>query len=339
METNMNWEHHYLPPHAKHWRGHAGLPEDACFFQHIQLLNLLKETPHKTAGLSFALLGFKCDEGVQRDLGRAGAHEGPTAIRHQLAKLPIQAPAIHCYDAGDIVCDDHDLEASQDALSAVVRKLLAAGIRPLLIGGGHEIALGHYFGIRHQLLNTSRLGIINFDPHFDMHPLTHIQNRSGATTFYEIAELQKHQGYPFDYNCIGIQHAGDIRHSFDLAKLYGARYILADDLHLGLQEKCFDFIDRVIDENEAIYVTISLDVFSPAHAPGVGSAQPLGLNPWHVIPLLRQIASSGKVVGYDIAEHVPRYDIDHRTAKLAASLLYEIIHHHHEPDKHLFKPA
>jgi formiminoglutamase len=333
----MDWEDRYLPPHEKHWRGHAELPEDACFFQHIQLLNLIDQAPKKTADLTFALLGFKCDEGVQRDLGRAGAHEGPAAIRHQLAKLPIQSPSIHCYDAGDIVCIEHDLESSQAHLGELVSRLLSSGMRPLLVGGGHEIALGHYFGIRHQLLNTARFGMINFDAHFDMHPLTPRHQRSAATTFYEIAELEKHQGRHFDYNCIGIQHAGDIRHSFDLAKRYGTKYILADDLHLRLQEKCFDFIDRVIDENDAIYVTLSLDVFSPAHAPGVSTIQPLGLNPWHVIPLLRQIAASGKVIGYDIAEHVPRYDIDHRTAKLAASLIYEIIHHHHEPTKVLFK--
>ena len=104
--------------------------------------------------------------------------------------------------------------------------------------------------------------------------------------------------------------------------------ILADELHQGLQEKCVDFVDRVIDENDLIYISLSLDVFSPAFAPGVSTIQPLGLTPWHIIPLIRQLAASGKVISYDIVEHVPRYDIDHRTAKLAASLIYEIIHHH-----------
>jgi formiminoglutamase len=105
---------------------------------------------------------------------------------------------------------------------------------------------------------------------------------------------------------------------------------LADDLHLGQQEKCIDFIDRVIDQNELVYVSICMDVFSAAFAPGVSHNQPLGLNPWHVIPLVRQLAASGKVISYDIAELCPRYDVDHRTAKLAALMIYEILHHHHE---------
>jgi len=43
---------------------------------------------------------------------------------------------------------------------------------------------------------------------------------------------------------------------------------------------------------------------------------------------VRKLAGSGKVVSYDIAELSPPYDIDSRTAKLSANLIYEIIHHH-----------
>lgn len=328
----MNWESRYLPPDPKIWQGRADLPDDACFYQHMRLLNLLSEKPEKSANITFAIVGFKCDEGVQRDLGRTGAQEGPTAIRQRLARLPIQKPSIHCYDAGNIICTDHDLEASQQALAIVVAKLLAEDIRPIIIGGGHEMAYGHYLGIKETAAHE-RLGIINFDAHFDMHSMQPSNRSSASTAFYQIAEDHKLSHRRFDYNCIGIQHAGDIRQSFDIAKKFKVKHILADDLHQGLQEKSFDFVDRVIDENDIIYMSLSLDVFSPAFAPGVGSIQPLGLNPWHIIPLLRQTASSGKVISYDIAEHVPRYDIDHRTAKLAAILIYEIFHHHHETFK------
>src|SRR5262245_9674782 len=98
----MNWESRYLPPDPLMWRERADVPHDSCFFQHIRLLNLLEDEPQKKAPLSFALLGFQCDEGIQRDLGRSGAFEGPNGIRQRLAKLPIQNPNIHCYDVGNI---------------------------------------------------------------------------------------------------------------------------------------------------------------------------------------------------------------------------------------------
>lgn len=327
----MSWESRYLPPDPTVWQGRGDIPANACFFQHIQLLNLLSQKAKKTADITFAIIGFKSDEGIARDLGRTGAFEGPTAIRQRLAKLPIQKPQIHIYDAGNIICTDHDLEASQKALAEVIAQLLGQNIRPIVIGGGHEVAWGHYQGIATTYPPQERLGIINFDAHFDMQPM-HPSHRSSATTsFYQIAEAHHQNHRHFDYNCIGIQHAGNIRQSFDIAKKHHTKMILADDLHQGLQEKSFDFVDRVIDENDIIYVSLSLDVFSPAFAPGVSTIQPLGLTPWHVIPLLRQVAASKKVISYDIAEHVPRYDIDHRTAKLAATLIYEIIHHHNEP--------
>lgn len=325
----MNWDSRYLPPDHAIWHGRVDTPDHSCLYQQVKLLNLLTDDIPIASQVTFAIIGFRSDEGIQRDLGRTGASEGPTAIRHRLARLPIQKPNIQCYDVGNIICTDHDLEASQAALAEVIALLLQKNILPIVIGGGHEIAWGHYQGIQQIYQADKRLGIINFDAHFDLHPTHSKTQGSASTAFYQIAEAHREHKRNFDYNCIGIQHAGNIRQSFDIAKKFRTKFILADELHQGLQEKCVDFIDRIIDENDIIYMSLSLDVFAPAFAPGVSAIQPLGLNPWHLIPLIRQLAASGKMVSYDIAEHVPRYDIDHRTAKLAATLIYEIIHHHH----------
>ncbi|OGT37076.1 MAG: formimidoylglutamase [Gammaproteobacteria bacterium RIFCSPHIGHO2_12_FULL_38_14] len=326
----MSFESCYAPPDPLVWQGYADVLPHAYFYQHIQSVDLTLHSINKTADITFALLGFKCDEGIQRDLGRAGAFEGPTAIRQYLAKLPIHNLDIHCYDIGNIICQDHDLEKSQEALSEIIALLLKKNIRVMLMGGGHELAFGHYLGMKKVYPAEKKIGIINFDTHFDLHLLGPSHKGSSKTTFYQIAEDHRKTQRRFDYNCIGIQHTRNSRQLFETAKEYKTQFILADDLHQGLQEKSFNFIDRVVDENDMIYVSLSLDVFSSAFAPGVSATQPLGLNPWHVIPLLRQVAASGKVMGYDIAELAPRYDIDHRTAKLAAMLVYEIIHHHHE---------
>lgn len=327
----MSWESRYLPPDPANWQGRADIPPNSCFYQRITLLNLLKQQPGHHHEPAFALVGFKCDEGVQRDLGRAGAAEGAISIRLRLAKMPLQKASLICYDAGDIECADSDLEASQQALAEVVALLLKNNIIPIVLGGGHEVSLGNYLGITHAFPPQKKLGIINFDSHFDMQPVAPTHRGSATTTFYQIAMDHQAKQRNFDYNCVGIQYSGNISQSFEFAKSQHTRVIFAEDLHQGMSEKCVDFIDRVADENDIVYISVSLDVFSPAYAPGVSTIQPLGLDPWHVIPLLRQAAASGKVVCYDLAEHAPRYDVDHRTAKLAASLIYEIIHHHHEP--------
>ena len=323
----MTWNTRYLPPNKTQWQGRADTPPASSFFQIMQMLNLL-DSPHiETQQHTFALIGFRCDEGIRRNLGRVGAAEGPKAIRHALGRLPIQKQNLVCFDAGDIICMDGNLEASQQAFGEAIGFLLRQGITPIAIGGGHEIAWGHYQGIE-RVFPQQHLGIINFDAHFDMRPLLPHEQGTSGTPFLQIAEAHRQAHRRFDYNCVGIQHAGNIRQLVETAKAYNAKIIWADELHQGQVEKCIDFVDRVADENEMVYASLCLDVFAAAFAPGVSAIQPLGLLPWHVIPLVRQLAASGKVISYDIAELSPRYDIDQCTAKLAANLIYEIIHHH-----------
>lgn len=325
----MIWNTRYLPPDPTQWQGRSDTPPASCFFQIMKLLNLLEDEWPTASQPTFALIGFRCDEGIRRNAGRVGAVEGPTAIRQALAKLPVQKQNFICYDAGNITCYDGDLETAQKALGEVIAILLSHNLKPIVIGGGHELAWGHYQGIN-AIYPQKNLGIINFDAHFDLRPLLANGTGTSGTPFLQIAQAHAAAKRPLDYNCIGIQHAGNIRQLFETAKTFNTKIILADELHQGQSEKCVDFVDRIIDQNDMVYVSLCLDVFSAAFAPGVSAIQPLGLCPWHVIPLVRQLAASGNVVSYDIAELSPRYDFDQCTAKLAATLIYEIIHHHNE---------
>src|SRR3990167_499831 len=108
----MSWNTRYLPPDPNQWQGRADSPPESCFFQIIKMLNLLQDTPKKNKNPTFALLGFRCDEGIRRNGGRIGAAEGPTAIRQALGRLAIQKQHVQCYDAGSITCIDGDLESS-----------------------------------------------------------------------------------------------------------------------------------------------------------------------------------------------------------------------------------
>ena len=95
-----------------------------------------------------------------------------------------------CFDAGNIVCADGDLETSQLALGEVVTILLENGIKPIVIGGGHELAWGHYQGIA-DAFPQKNLGIINFDAHFDMRPLLAYDQGSSGTPFLQIAKRMR----------------------------------------------------------------------------------------------------------------------------------------------------
>jgi len=72
-------------------------------------------------------------------------------------------------------------------------------------------------------------------------------------------------------------------------------------------------------------VTIDLDGFSSAYAPGVSASSPMGFSPEVVLESLELIFASKKMISIDIAEMNPKYDIDNRTAKLAASLVHFVL--------------
>jgi len=322
----MTWTARYLPPSADIWQGRADSPNHSCFFQVMQLLDLQKEIPPHH-NLAMAIIGFNCDEGIRRNLGRPGAVEGPTAIRAVLAKLPIHRHDVICYDAGDVTCNDNNLEDAQAALGEVVFTLMQHGIIPIVMGGGHELAWGHFQGIAKKF-PTENLGIINVDAHFDMRSLLPDNKGSSGTPFLQIAEAHNRANRRFDYNCIGIQNTGNIPQLFTTAKNFQTQIVYADDIQQGDTQKLMHLVNHVIYYNQVIYLSLCLDVFASAYAPGVSAPQALGVTPWQIIPSVRKLAESGKVISYDIAELSPKYDIDLRTTKLAANLIYEIIHHH-----------
>jgi formiminoglutamase len=322
QQFNEITDERYRPPQHFLWEGRVDTPKGLYFHEIIQFCNL-RDAPLPSDG--YTLLGFACDEGVKRNYGRPGASEGPEALRKALAKLPVNSNIKFIWDLGDICCMDGNLEASQKQLAGIVSKLLAHKTMPILIGGGHEIVWGHYQGIQ-SAYGNKEITIISFDAHFDMRPLLPDNKGSSGTSFLQIAEEKAKNQQPFHLHCFGIQKTGNIQTLFRTAETYKVQTVLAEDFHVEGLKKNLDILLDVVAQSDIIYLTICLDVFAAPFAPGVSSPQPLGLYPWQLIPLLRHLASSKKVVSMDIAELCPRFDPEGMTARLAAHLISIFIH-------------
>lgn len=286
----------------------------------------LEETKSYTSDKSISLLGYACQEGVKRNQGRIGAFDGPNAIRKQLAKMPNHLhETARLFDIGTIQCLDEDMETAQATVSEDVFQLLEKNSFPILLGGGHDIAYGHYNGIKKHLGKDKSIGIINFDAHFDLR--NNSNGNNSGTPFYQISEDCKNDGSAFSYMCLGIRKDANDKVLFETANDLGVTYI--ENIHFSMYEAenivrvLLDFIRQV----DFIYVTIDLDGFSSAYAPGVSAPSPMGFTPKIVIESLALILKSNKLISMDIAEMNPTYDIDNHTAKLAASLVHYVLHH------------
>lgn len=316
----------YQAPEQQAWHGLRQSSALEYYHQIVQLMDLRSPTAIKTNAINIGLLGFCCDQGVIRNLGRPGAKEGPNAFRHALANLPIHFDqSVQLYDCGNISCLDDDLETAQAHLAQAVAMLRQLNLHPVLIGGGHEMAFGHYQGLVKQGM-PNNFGIVNFDAHFDLRPLLSNNQGSSGTPFLQIAQACAKQQAPFHYSCVGIQPYSNTASLFDQAKMLGVRYRLAEDVILGSLEANINFLKDSLSHIDNLYVTICLDVFNVAYAPGVSAPQIAGLSPWDIIPLLRYLMQSKKIISLDIAELSPPNDRRHQTEKLAAWLVSDYIH-------------
>ncbi len=81
-----------------------------------------------------------------------------------------------------------------------------------------------------------------------------------------------------------------------------------------IQEKILWFLDSV----NKVYLTVDMDGFASAFAPGVSAPSPMGFEPDFAFKVFELIASSKKLISMDIAELNPAFDHDQATARLAA---------------------
>jgi formiminoglutamase len=283
--------------------------------QAVQCLPDLK-LPEDTKGKKIALLGYSGEEGVIRNQGRPGAVLGPTTIRKMMAPMAFHLPNhSQIFDLGDVVTSDHNMEASHDLLTETLTQFLANKYFPVILGGGHDLAYAHGRGILKQVKSRGeKLGIINLDAHFDLRTLVDGKGHSGSP-FYQLA-----QDSPADFNylCLGIQSAANPPSLFTTAMQLKCSWMEMEDFTLSNWENIVQVLDHFCSKVNKIYLSIDLDGFSSACAPGVSAPSPMGFSTELAFKVLEWIARSGKLISMDVVELNPNFDQDNATARLAA---------------------
>lgn len=306
----------YKQSNPSNWSGRETNPNLGIqyWYQAVKCIDIQKEDIQA----DIALIGYECDEGVRRNLGRTGAKDGSDAIRKKLGSVAWHSKKT-VVDVGNVVCIGEDLETCQDVFAKKITSLLKSGVFPIALGGGHDIAYAHFKGIFNALSNPIKnIGIVNFDAHFDLRPKPDGRPNSG-TPFNQI--LEEHIN--INYFPIGIQAQANTAELFEIAKQNNVQYLTNFDCEN--QEKVKETVANFISENDVIYITIDIDGFSSAYAPGVSAPSPLGFTPNFVMNVLSQLFESKKVISIDLAEMNPKYDVDNHTASLAARFVDFIV--------------
>ena len=301
------------------WQGRIDKEDpDLSIRLHQVIQDAALETDYKNAPV---LLGFSCDEGVRRNQGRVGAAEGPDAIRRALAPLTVR-PDLSCFDAGNVTVVDQDLDAAQGQLAQAIATIFARSGKPIVLGGGHEIAWGSYQGLR-LAFPQERVGVINFDAHLDLRNPDPMP--SSGTPFRQIAEDAQAKGQAFHYCVIGLNPSANSEALMQYARQHNVVWIEDVDCQMHYWNNTVQRLNQFIDQVDVIYLTLCMDVFQAADAPGVSAPAALGIDKHYAIHVLRYLLSlaGDKVRLIDVAETNPTYDRDSITAKLAARWVWE----------------
>jgi formiminoglutamase len=273
------------------------------------------------------LVGFPEDEGVRRNHGRVGAATAPHDLRHALYRLTpydgahdvdlARSPPL---DAGN-VHPTASLEDSQLALGEVVAGILASGAVPVVLGGGHETAYGHYLG---YLIAGRTVGIINLDAHLDVRPFSAGHGHSGSP----FRQALEHPDQPLpgaNYVCLGAQPQSVSREHLRYLRERGGVVRWAAEVRGSLAKHFAAERDRLAGAGCQVYVSVDADAVRAAEVPGVSAPNVLGLAGAEVAECAYQAGLSPAVSSLDLVEINPRHDRDGQSVRWGAVLLWQFL--------------
>jgi formiminoglutamase len=276
------------------------------------------------------IVGFPQEEGMRRNHGRPGAADGPAAIRAALWRLVPGEPHRDFdlrdsapLDAGNIRCNG-TLEEAQIALGQVVTELLKRRTVPIVLGGGHETAYGHYLG--YVGAGFDDVAVINIDAHLDVRPLVDDKGHSGSP----FRQMLEHPVRPLpgsNYVCLGVQPQATAREHFQYVKEQGGRIESAHQIveNDGLPAVLQVHLKHRKDRDQRIYLSIDADAFEESDVPGVSAPNPDGLPGWTAYECARLAGQDRVVSSLELVEIIPRLDQDGRSARWAALVVWNFL--------------
>ena len=245
---------------------------------------------------------------------RGGSRNGPGRIRQAYNGMCFNSTTESGVDLAHQIADLGDLtsQPSWEATARTYREfgcaLFYAGKIPFFAGGDHAVTVP----IAEALAALEKpVHVIQFDAHPDLYPEFEGSRFSHACTAARLLEMD----HIASVTQIGIRtmNAPQARH----AKRY------SDRLHFCFARDLRDELPPLphIPSGAPVYLTLDLDAFDPAFAPGVSHPVPGGLAPRQVLNFLQN--ANWRLAGMDAVEVNPELDVNDQTAILAARLLHE----------------
>jgi len=276
-----------------------------------------------------AIVGAPFDDAVSH---RPGARFGPRAIRAasyfsgdlnslQLDILPFEW--LDVVDAGDAPVVPANIERGHTVIRRKVLEVAGVGCIPIVLGGDHSITFPSASAIA-EAIAPRRLGIVHFDAHADTAATTWGVLSSHGTPMRRLIESGAVDGRNFVQ--VGLRGYWPPPETLEWMRDHGLRtHFMTEIEQRGAEAVVADALAEALDGPDAIYLSVDIDVIDPGMAPGTGTPEPGGMLTRELLRAIRQIVQAVDLVGMDVVEVAPPFDVAEVTATAAHRCVLEAI--------------
>ena len=306
---------------------------DLPFVGHCTFAKQRAVTDWAEIDADIAVLGAPYDMGTQY---RAGARFGPRAIREastlfsfghdgaydfedDVVYLP--KDSVTLVDVGDADIIHTDTIQSHDNIEIAVRAILQANALPVVLGGDHAVHIPCIKAFNDQ----EPVHLVHIDAHLDFVDDRHGVRYGHGNPIRRASEM----AHVIGITQLGIRNVSSSnRADYDAARKAGSDILSVRQIReLGTEK-----VVQRVPANARYYVTIDIDAFDPSIAPGTGTPSHGGFLYYEVLEFLEGLCKRGDIVGIDICEVAPDYDLSGTTAFLAAQLLLNVLGYMYHSD-------
>ena len=274
-------------------------------------------------GLDVAFIGIPLDIGTSH---RPGARFGPREIRSESSLLrPYNmatgaAPfdTLQVADLGDVPINTYSLEKSLTIIAEFYDEVLASDCIPLTLGGDHTIALPI---LRAMAAKYGPVALVHVDAHADVNDDMFGERIAHGTPFRRAVE-EKLLACDKVFQ-IGLRGTGYAADDFEWPRSQGFTLVPAHEVWF---QSLAPTMARVREQigNTPCYLSFDIDGIDPAYAGGTGTPEIGGLTVPQALEIIRGCFGLN-IIGGDLVEVSPPYDLTGNTALLGANLLFEML--------------
>ena len=239
---------------------------------------------------------------------------GPAQWDFDLGGTLLDGTDVRVVDCGDVPGDARELDGHYRRAEAAVRKILAGGALPIVIGGDHGVPIPVFRAFE----GRGPITLVHIDAHLDWRDEVNGARKGYSSPIRRASEMA-HIDRIFQ---VGLRSQGSARaEEVDAALSYGAEIVTAFELHDAGMDA---FLARIPDGG-TYYLTIDADGMDPAVMPAVAAPAPGGVTYHQACKLIHGLVGKGRVAGMDIVEITPKRDVNDISSITAGRLILNLI--------------